>query len=243
MDEPAADRYEEWDLLPLVIPPRTILYAPEPMGVGTAFGESLTSYLTRVAAAHCVFPGDLISTMMVPLAPGCSAFKRQQGAWRSGGEQSAMFNGVGRPASSALEVLTTLTLRSDLQSLTLRPLAGVIPAKPKGLLRLRKAWCPACYEAWRETSQIIYDPLLWAFQEVAICPVHHHSLSTCCPYQDCARPLPWVAWRARVGYCSYCQRWLGVSAERAGELSVPLAAAEWHWQQWVTEALVQSHER
>ncbi len=68
MDEPASDRYEEWDLLPLVMPARSTLYALEPMGVGTAFGESLTSYLTRVASAHCVFPGDLIRTMMVPLA-------------------------------------------------------------------------------------------------------------------------------------------------------------------------------
>ncbi len=237
MDEPASDRYEEWDLLPLVMPARSPLYALEPMGVGTAFGESLTSYLTRVASAHCVFPGDLIRTMMVPRVPGCSPFKRQQGAWRSGGEHSAMFNGVGLPASSALQVLETLTLRSDLEYLTLRPLAGVIPAKPKGLLRLRKAWCPVCYEEWRETAQIIYDPLLWAFQEVAICPRHHRGLSTSCPYPDCARPLPGVAWRARVGYCSYCQRWLAVSAQRVKELFAPLEEADWHWQQWVTEAL------
>ena len=44
-------------------------------------------------------------------------------------------------------------------------------------------------------------------------------------------------WRAQVGYCSYCQRWLGLSAQRVKELSPPLEEAEWHWQQWVTEAL------
>jgi len=45
-----------------------------------------------------------------------------------------------------------------------------------------------------------------------------------------------VAWRARVGYCSYCQRWLGVATTQAQEPSV-LQGADWQWQQWVAEAL------
>ena len=237
MDKQAADLYEEWDLTPVVMPARSTLYAPEPMGVGTRWVESLTSYLTRVASAHCLFPGDLIRTMIVPRVSGYSPFKRLQGAFRDGGEQSFLFNGVGRPAMRVLEVLETLTLRPDLPYLTLRPLAAVIPAKPKGLIRARKAWCPACYEEKREPAQVMYDPLLWALQEVSLCADHHLRLSTHCPYPDCSRSLPWVTWRAQVGYCSYCQRWLGVSSQRVKELSPPLEEAEWHWQQWVTEAL------
>lgn len=36
------------------IPPRSRLYHLEPRGVGTSEVESLTSYLTRLAKAHCV---------------------------------------------------------------------------------------------------------------------------------------------------------------------------------------------
>lgn len=235
MDE--TDQYEEWDLTPVVTPIRSTLYAPEPRGVGTAFVESLTSYMTRLADAHCIFPGDLIRKLIVPRLPGYSPLKRLQGAFRDGGEQSAMFNSVGRPARDVLQILEILTLRQDLPYLTLRPLAAVIPAKPKGLIRPRKAWCPACYEEERATTHIVYDPLLWAFQEISLCTRHHIRLSTHCCYQDCARSLPWVAWRAQVGYCSYCQRWLGLSPAQVKGSSSPVAEAELRWQQWVADTL------
>ena len=204
--------------------------------MGTPWVESLTSYLTRVASAHGVFPGVLINKMIAPLVPGYSPYKRKHDLFRIGGGRSMLFNGVGLPATSTVQVLETLTLRTDLRYLTFLPLAPVLPGKAKSVVRFTKAWCPGCYEEWYETAQMLYDPLLWALQAISICPRHLCRLSTRCPYQECARPLPGVAWRSRVGYCSYCQRWLGVVPQRAKEQSPSHQDAEWQWQQWVADA-------
>ncbi len=57
----------QWDLAAEQLPERSRLYAPAPVGMGTAMGESLTSYLARLAVAHCVYPGVLLREMIVPL--------------------------------------------------------------------------------------------------------------------------------------------------------------------------------
>lgn len=113
MDE--ADRYGEWDLTPLPMPPRTILYALDPIGVGTPQVESLTSYITRLAEAHGVFPGLLVSKMIAPLVPGYSPDEKQYGLFADAGERSNLFNGAGLPAIYAVQALSTLTLRTDLR--------------------------------------------------------------------------------------------------------------------------------
>src|SRR5579872_336632 len=57
----------QWDLAAERLPKRSRLYAPPPIGMGTAMGESLTSYLARLAAAHCVYPGILLREMILPM--------------------------------------------------------------------------------------------------------------------------------------------------------------------------------
>src|SRR5260370_42551980 len=66
MGKAALAEFEWWKATEVHIPERSILYAPVPIGMGTAFGESLTSYLARLAEAHCVYPGVLIQEMIVP---------------------------------------------------------------------------------------------------------------------------------------------------------------------------------
>ena len=219
------------------MPARSPLYALQPIGMGTPLVESLSSYMTRLAEAHSIFPGVLISKVIGPRVPGYALVKRPHGLFREGGARSTLFNGVGLPARRAVQALATLTLRTDLRYLTLLPLAAVLPRSAKGLIRLTKAWCPVCYEEWHQTAQMIYDPLLWALQAITSCARHALRLSTCCPYQDCARPLPGMAWRSRAGYCSYCQRWLGLESVRAKAMVACLEETEWGWQQWVAEAL------
>ena len=48
-------------------PPRTRLYHLAPIGVGTPAVESLTGYLMRLAEAHCVSTGALVSAELLPL--------------------------------------------------------------------------------------------------------------------------------------------------------------------------------
>jgi len=235
MDE--ADQYDVWDLTPLPMPPRSTLYALAPIGMGTPLVESLTSYITRLAEAHSVFSGLLMQKVIVPLVPGYSPSAKQHGLFEESGQRSTSLNGTGLPARYAVSALKTLTLHPDLHYLTLLPLEAILPAKAKRLLRLTKAWCPLCYEQWRRASQPVYDPLLWFLQEVTHCCHHRLPLSTRCPYQDCAQALPAVGWRARAGYCSYCQRWLGGVSTGASVEHSSLEEKAWFWQQWITQTV------
>src|SRR5438105_13804339 len=46
--------------MPAAMPPRSRLYSLEPIGIGTPQTESLTSYISRLAAAHGVRVRDLV---------------------------------------------------------------------------------------------------------------------------------------------------------------------------------------
>jgi hypothetical protein len=235
MDEP--EEIGEWDLTPLSIPPRGTLYALQPIGMGTPLVESLTSYITRLAEAHCIFAGSLLHKLIVPLVPGYMPSAKQHTLFPESGHRSTLLNGTGHPAQYAVSALETLTLHPDLSFLTLLPLGAILPARAKGLIRLTKAWCPLCYEEWRRSRQPVYDPLLWFLQEVTYCCRHQFPLNTRCPYQDCARVLPAVGWRARAGYCSYCQRWLGGVFTDTSIEHPSLEEKTWFWQQWITQSV------
>src|SRR5437016_2319425 len=45
---------DSWDCEPPALPPRSRLYALEPIGIGTPHVESLTGYVSRIADAHAV---------------------------------------------------------------------------------------------------------------------------------------------------------------------------------------------
>lgn len=236
MHELDFEGYEQWDLAPASLPPRSVLSPLQPMGLATPLVESLSSYITRLADAHAVFAGLLMRKVVAPFVPAASPLEKQRGLFRASGQRSRLLNGTGLPAKYAVQALEVLTLRSDLHYLTLLPLAAIFPTRARGLLRLTKAWCPICYENQRRAGLVIYDPLLWFFLDVALCPEHCCILRTECPYQDCAKSLPAVGWRARPGYCSYCQRWLGLAREHVKEMS-DVGSNGWRWQRWVTQTL------
>ncbi len=197
------DTYEEWNLTLPAIPERSTLFSLEPVGVGTPWVESLTSYIARLASAHAVFPGVFMNKLLEPLVQG-----RHSGILHiSQGAKTNLLNATGLRATLAVQFLESLTMRSDLRHLTLLVWSEILCLR--GLVRLTKAWCPVCYEHWREQGKIIFDPLLWVIQEVTTCGVHQIPLCQQCPNPDCARSLPALCWRSRPGYCAYCQEWLG----------------------------------
>jgi transcriptional regulator with XRE-family HTH domain len=227
--------YEEWDLASVPIPPRSKLYSLKPVGVGTPWVESLTSYVARLAEAHCLYSGVLMHEVVVPQISGYSPLDLQHHLYRRDGHQSNLVNATGIRAMYMIQALEMLTQRSDFRYLTLLPFADVLYIR--GLIRPTKAWCPVCYEEWRRAGKVPYDPLLWVLEEVSACAHHHQRLLLRCPYQDCAKFLPPLGWRSRPGYCNYCQRWLGVSQSGAQTANSSLDKSELIWQQWVTEAL------
>lgn len=235
MNEAQVLEFPQWDLAVERLPKRSMLYAPAPVGMGTAMGESLTSYLARLAAAHCVYPGILLRETILPRLEKAETQgneSEQHPLWRRDGNGSHLINVTGPRAQAALGVLETLTMRTDLGGLSLAPLTEILPLR--GLTRSRLAWCSLCYEEWQASEQVAYDPLLWKFREVSLCVHHGVRLQTSCP--NCARSLPHLAWRSRPGYCSFCA-WplFGEQVER--QVSIDREKPEFIWQQWITDAL------
>jgi len=58
-------RFEVW-VPACEAPPRSRLYSLEPIGIGTPEVESLSSYLNRLAQAHCVTVNALIAHELLP---------------------------------------------------------------------------------------------------------------------------------------------------------------------------------
>ncbi|MDJ0743710.1 MAG: TniQ family protein [Xenococcaceae cyanobacterium MO_167.B27] len=52
------------------IPQRSGLFFLKPIGVGTPYTESISSYLIRLAQEHCVTPKKLIMAEIAPLIMG-----------------------------------------------------------------------------------------------------------------------------------------------------------------------------
>jgi transcriptional regulator with XRE-family HTH domain len=224
-----------WHLTDVTLPERSMLYAPAPIGVGTAGCESLTSYLARLAEAHCVYPGVLLQQMLVPLMRELETQGSGAGEhplWRRDGSGSHLINVTSPRARSVISALELLTLRTNLRGLALTALTDILPIR--GLTRKTLAWCPHCYEEWQEREQPLYDPLLWMFREISTCTRHGVRLHTHCPH--CARSLPHLTWRSRPGYCAFCSGAL-FARQEDGVQAVAVDSHEFAWQQWVTHAL------
>lgn len=142
---------------------------------------------------------------MVPLLgvsfQGRQPYARRTTFWAS----SFVLNGMTPLAARLVHTLEDLTLRHDLRFLTMLTWKEVLPYQQ--LLRRTRAWCAACLEEWRETSQVVYEPLLWALESIHRCPVHECFLQTACLH--CAHTQPPLAPRSQPGYCMWCDRWVG----------------------------------
>ncbi len=227
--------YELWDLTRPTIPSRSRLYCLAPIGVGTPAVESLTGYVARLAEAHSVTPRTLVVHELLPLLGRAHLSKPVNSSlsafWRA---DTRALNGMRTLARDWVKALETQTGREDLRFLTMLTWSEVLSAT--GLLRLQRAWCPACYEEWRRAGQVVYEPLLWSLQVVRVCPRHRRHLQLQCPHSDCQQSQLILAPRSRPGYCSRCQRWLGALETEPDNASV-LPEDEWQWQSWVVDVV------
>jgi transcriptional regulator with XRE-family HTH domain len=194
--------YEEWSVSQISkTPTRSHLYHLAPIGVGTPYVESLSSYVIRLAEAHCVNPVNIISAEILQ----CTGTRY----WRANdardlGRLSRMMNGTGCVAVSLRDALQKLTLRVDLTYLTMIPWKEVVPHR--GLLRASQSWCPICFSQWARDSKVIYNPLLWSLQAIEVCPEHNCLLMTNCP--TCHSLINIFCPQSRMGFCSHCGHWL-----------------------------------
>ncbi len=215
------------------LPERSSYYHLEPVGAGTAFVESLTSYISRLAAAHCVSIATLYEYTIVP-----SLKKHYLSAPEHSGsgvtllgvfkKQIKTINGVGKVAREWSDLFENLTHCQDLTRLTFLPWSEVLTYSK--LTRNNQAWCSVCYEEMRDTGGIIYQPLIWTVEVLQICPRHRVYLVDQCP--QCNHQFPNLTRRLRLGFCPSCNYWLGRKAElcSAGRLQTNT----WlEWQEFV----------
>jgi hypothetical protein len=108
------------------------------------------------------------------------------------------------------------TGRRDLRFLTLLTWSEVLPVQQ--LQKTTRAWCPGCFQDWRDRGQVFYDPLLWTLAPVTVCGRHKRPLRTICPSFECRRPSPWLGlgYRSRPGHCAHCGSWLGSPGAESG---------------------------
>ena len=194
-------KYDTWNSSVALIPPRSYLYSLRIQGLDASYGESLTSYIARLAQAYHVFPGILMERELAPVVNKTYGGANLHTIYR----HVAALNGTGEMALNVVKALQSLTLQDKLHCLTMIPWANVFPTR--GLLRSVRAWCPVCYQEWQSNSKIVYEPLVWAIDAVKVCPLHHHQLITECP--QCQQPNRLLDWKSQPGYCSRCLRWLG----------------------------------
>jgi len=200
---------EMWDLQKPAIPPRSRLYHLEPIGVGTPYTESLSSYLCRLAQKHCVTSQKLIMGEIAPQMMGkdyeLALTKKNVSTLFSNSDAKPAINGMREKTQVLVQALKELNQRKDLSFLSLLTWKGVI--NERGLFRQYRAWCPQCNEQWRQENKRIYEPFLWSFKEVDVCLHHNCLLIDECPH--CSSRLPVIANSLQLGFCSRCKGWLG----------------------------------
>lgn len=210
----------------LEIPRRSELHHLEPVGVGTPYVESLSGYVARLAREHFL-PIHALLRYLSPLAP--TLFDMMI----SSSPDIRAVNGSGVVASDLIEALEATTMRRDLVWTTMIPSVNVLPRK--GLIRARRAWCPACYDSWHEKGRTVYDPLPWALAAVTICPIHKILLTSSCP--NCkVQPLH-LTRRSQPGFCARCGCWLGGSLGETSSGQTLESREDAKWLFWKAESM------
>ncbi|MFD2655508.1 TniQ family protein [Gracilibacillus thailandensis] len=181
---------------------RTELYNIKPIGIGTPYVESLSSYISRIAEDHNLAVSALLSKVIAPML-NIDYLKDQlsQGIIKDTSHFINENSPVTLEYSNALELLTS---RDDLRSLTMLNWQGIFSKK---LFSRYRKWCPICLNKIKSNSKIIYEPLIWYISDIKKCEVHEVVLHDKC--SNCKRNLPFLHKKLMVGYCQYCGSWLG----------------------------------
>jgi hypothetical protein len=199
------------------VPPRSRLYCLTPIGLGTCEVESATSYLARLAIAHCVSTWSLLKCEIAPrlFGPGPNLRNRLSELLAAMG---SAFNGEDT-RKRFIALLSSLTGRDDLGQTTMGFCHGFVG--PRFLVRVKQAWCGPCLSERKANASEIYYPLLWHLLGVKACPRHGITLGTECP--ACNRSFHPLTAHSRPGYCPRCGHWLGSTANGTAETRLECA--------------------
>ena len=166
------------------LPPRSVLVRLQPIGMGTPYRESLSSYYQRLADVHALTPQVLARELVFADITHAAPRKTHhfEDAWRL-----PSFNGLAVQDGEWVDRLTGLTTRAGLGDLTLGFLKPFVSTR--GLVTKRNKWCPLCLEEGAAHGTP-YSQLLWSFKAVTCCPKHKVNLVSSCG-------CPKTEWKSR----------------------------------------------
>ncbi|MBK8024780.1 MAG: TniQ family protein [Chloroflexi bacterium] len=193
----------------------------------------MTSYVTRLAAAHHVLVRDLVGEILVPTlySPDYAAKSKSKTWWRN---TTNSLNGLNLSTEDWIGCVQSLTAHTNLTCLTMFTWSRVLPYR--SLLKKTCAWCPTCLREWLDQDQTIYYPLIWQLDCVPSCDIHHTTLVTQCPDPNCGKSFTALAPKAYLGFLPTLRVLAGAkssAAEGMGDQEL----AEGEMQRWNLEAI------
>lgn len=186
---------------------RNILYNIAPIGIGTPYVESLSSYIIRLAEFHNMSVSSLIEGVIAPYLT-IDYIKQKILEKSTSNYTSTFINSNGLGTLDYINALEILTGRNDIQYLTLVNWKGVFRER---VISHKRKWCPKCLEQMRYNDGKIYEPLLWIISSVDKCDIHNIPLRDKC--HKCNRELSFFHKKISNGYCQHCKEWLGQTLE------------------------------
>lgn len=196
--------HEEFSIDHVEMTPRSRLYQPEILGVGTKDIESLISYIVRVAAAHSVSPVRMLRKIYANENPEIIAFLYPSFF----NQYSSTVNGLGKYAELFVALTESLTGVKSLSLTTLLPVSDLLPSTGCGLLSDRPKWCPECIQEMLVTYNQSYRPLIWYLKLYRACTKHQLPLVDTCPH--CDKVQPFIPRYPDLSRCAYCYQGLNV---------------------------------
>lgn len=185
-------------------PPRSRLFALEPIGIGTPTAEGMISYVIRLAGAYSVSPRRLIMEEFTNVSPDIAKYRRHGQFFET---DARSIDGLHLHSQSFSDAVEKLCGIRDAKNLTLLNLQNLLPFNGAGLIAAHPRWCPACYRELGDVRREAYHPLAWSFDLYHFCPRHGTTLLDRCP--SCDRYQHVIPRAPALGFCCHCGTWLG----------------------------------
>jgi hypothetical protein len=182
-----------------ILPPRSRLFALEPIALGTPMAEGMISYVVRLANAYSVSPRRLIRREIMKIAPGIEKYGREGLLFQ---KDARSINGLHQYSKSFSAAIGTLCGLPSARLLTLQSLDDLLPYNAPGLIAVHPRWCPVCYRERLDFHQETYHPLIWSFDLYRVCSRHKCTLLDRCP--TCGQFQHVIPNSPIIGFCCHC---------------------------------------
>jgi len=192
--------------------------------------ESLTSFVTRVAASHLVRTRSLLRFVG-------NVYSDQNAISTHWTTDVASLNGLGIVAEQTTKLIGIATGAEGLRRATFANLKNVVPSSAHGLLYRNRRICPACFREDRDCDGFVHDRLTWSFMPIDTCPAHRTPLVDKCP--RCSSQLKYLAQFPDLGSCVSCRFDLSTTRQ---SFASPARVARAGYFSHEVEELVSRHE-